>query len=203
MLVRAVARVYYRNIQVPRHVIRRARRRVPHHQAIRFHRIQVENRIEKRLALFQAGRFRLQVHRVRAEPRCGCSKADSRACRRFEKRQRHRLPAQRCQFFQGMLLNFLEGFALVEKKSEFVRVERFESQQIAEFDAQCPFSDALPRNSNKFLKSTPRGRRSEEHTSELQSPYDLVCRLLLEKKKKNKKKRTKQKTKKKKNYKKK
>src|SRR5437867_8754938 len=33
----------------------------------------------------------------------------------------------------------------------------------------------------------PRGRadapRSEEHTSELQSPYDLVCRLLLEKKK--------------------
>src|SRR5207248_10169458 len=28
------------------------------------------------------------------------------------------------------------------------------------------------------------GLRSEEHTSELQSPYDLVCRLLLEKKKK-------------------
>src|SRR5438094_1368134 len=28
----------------------------------------------------------------------------------------------------------------------------------------------------------PRGSRSEEHTSELQSPYDLVCRLLLEKK---------------------
>src|SRR5574340_1171620 len=29
-------------------------------------------------------------------------------------------------------------------------------------------------------------RRSEEHTSELQSPKDLVCRLLLEKKKKKK-----------------
>src|SRR5207248_5532564 len=28
--------------------------------------------------------------------------------------------------------------------------------------------------------------RSEEHTSELQSPYDLVCRLLLEKKKNSK-----------------
>src|SRR5207248_3428760 len=28
-----------------------------------------------------------------------------------------------------------------------------------------------------------RAKRSEEHTSELQSPYDLVCRLLLEKKK--------------------
>src|SRR5437588_8523665 len=32
-------------------------------------------------------------------------------------------------------------------------------------------------------------RRSEEHTSELQSHSDLVCRLLLEKKKKKKKRR--------------
>src|SRR2546426_8723190 len=32
--------------------------------------------------------------------------------------------------------------------------------------------------------------RSEEHTSELQSPCNLVCRLLLEKKKKNKKNHT-------------
>src|SRR5437867_10001923 len=30
--------------------------------------------------------------------------------------------------------------------------------------------------------SPPAKARSEEHTSELQSPYDLVCRLLLEKK---------------------
>src|SRR5574343_470185 len=49
--------------------------------------------------------------------------------------------------------------------------------------------------------------RSEEHTSELQSHHDLVCRLLLEKKKnkytKQKKHKKKLKTKKKKNYKKK
>src|SRR5690242_21474533 len=32
----------------------------------------------------------------------------------------------------------------------------------------------------------PRDPRSEEHTSELQSHVNLVCRLLLEKKKKNK-----------------
>src|SRR5207248_6968057 len=38
-----------------------------------------------------------------------------------------------------------------------------------------------PRNSLWFVFA--RGERSEEHTSELQSPYDLVCRLLLEKKK--------------------
>src|SRR5690349_22057629 len=34
--------------------------------------------------------------------------------------------------------------------------------------------------------STSRAGRSEEHTSELQSRRDLVCRLLLEKKKKKK-----------------
>src|SRR5438874_9941421 len=34
------------------------------------------------------------------------------------------------------------------------------------------------------------GLRSEEHTSELQSRRDLVCRLLLEKKKKKKKRNT-------------
>src|SRR5713226_10457421 len=41
---------------------------------------------------------------------------------------------------------------------------------------------------SSFRSATPSGRdelvtRSEEHTSELQSPVHLVCRLLLEKKK--------------------
>src|SRR5437867_8367572 len=40
-----------------------------------------------------------------------------------------------------------------------------------------------PNNSIYRVTAT----RSEEHTSELQSPYDLVCRLLLEKKKKKQK----------------
>src|SRR5207248_11472725 len=35
----------------------------------------------------------------------------------------------------------------------------------------------------KAHREVERTPRSEEHTSELQSPYDLVCRLLLEKKK--------------------
>src|SRR5438034_2360756 len=35
-----------------------------------------------------------------------------------------------------------------------------------------------------FRSKLPSGSRSEEHTSELQSHSDLVCRLLLEKKKK-------------------
>src|SRR5256885_3775259 len=37
---------------------------------------------------------------------------------------------------------------------------------------------------NSRLNQTPTKTRSEEHTSELQSPCNLVCRLLLEKKKK-------------------
>src|SRR5574340_1824758 len=35
----------------------------------------------------------------------------------------------------------------------------------------------------RIAHGLPMGARSEEHTSELQSPKDLVCRLLLEKKK--------------------
>src|SRR5207248_3763550 len=45
-------------------------------------------------------------------------------------------------------------------------------------DGLCLFAKRLERG--RFV--WPRAR-SEEHTSELQSPYDLVCRLLLEIKK--------------------
>src|SRR5256885_3800099 len=41
-----------------------------------------------------------------------------------------------------------------------------------------------PRGSCRGTLSARPARRSEEHTSELQSPCNLVCRLLLEKKKK-------------------
>src|SRR5205085_12141179 len=49
-----------------------------------------------------------------------------------------------------------------------------------------PISRAGPRLKELFvdrlLHRPPRGARSEEHTSELQSQSNLVCRLLLEKK---------------------
>src|SRR2546427_2755918 len=41
-----------------------------------------------------------------------------------------------------------------------------------------------------LVDGLPGTRRSEEHTSELQSQSNLVCRLLLEKKKKNNKEKT-------------
>src|SRR2546430_12789052 len=49
------------------------------------------------------------------------------------------------------------------------------------FSSRCSCSSAW-RPGSRSARST---RRSEEHTSELQSQSNLVCRLLLEKKKKN------------------
>src|SRR5688500_19320663 len=46
--------------------------------------------------------------------------------------------------------------------------------------------ERIIRHAFEFARSTGR-TRSEEHTSELQSPCNLVCRLLLEKKKKQNK----------------
>src|SRR5207249_9143235 len=46
--------------------------------------------------------------------------------------------------------------------------------------------DRLPTDGLEEFRRVPRDGRSEEHTSELQSRFDLVCRLLLEKKKKKK-----------------
>src|SRR2546421_4993795 len=47
--------------------------------------------------------------------------------------------------------------------------------------------DATLYDATLYEKDRPQDRRSEEHTSELQSRSDLVCRLLLEKKKNKKK----------------
>src|SRR5436190_18536930 len=50
-----------------------------------------------------------------------------------------------------------------------------------------------PNGSFEIASNNLKPTRSEEHTSELQSHSDLVCRLLLEKKKKKNKKNNKQK----------
>src|SRR2546427_6138642 len=74
----------------------------------------------------------------------------------------------------------------------------FRSVQIEAFASPRPLQAwGLFRSSSRSLTSVPRGcpprrlkfcgeKRSEEHTSELQSQSNLVCRLLLEKKKKQK-----------------
>src|SRR2546426_4091519 len=49
----------------------------------------------------------------------------------------------------------------------------------------APLETLSPRPVEAPLREGGDQARSEEHTSELQSPCNLVCRLLLEKKKKN------------------
>src|SRR5256885_5951301 len=61
-------------------------------------------------------------------------------------------------------------------RSESLALRRGAGEGLAHRSLPAPAGSAAGR----------RGRRSEEHTSELQSPCNLVCRLLLEKKKKNK-----------------
>src|SRR5437667_7467972 len=75
-----------------------------------------------------------------------------------------------------MVINFSAvkrsiGFSPHSAKLPNVRVERREQRSEATLAS---------------VRFPTRGR-SEEHTSELQSHHDLVCRLLLEKKKKNQK----------------
>src|SRR5258708_30805834 len=56
----------------------------------------------------------------------------------------------------------------------------------------APMADRQPARGRGLLSMlTTTAPRSEEHTSELQSPDHLVCRLLLEKKKKKKQRRKK------------
>src|SRR5207248_6260357 len=59
---------------------------------------------------------------------------------------------------------------------------RVVSQLAAQFGAP-PQRVGGKRQPQLFSEQLEGAGRSEEHTSELQSPYDLVCRLLLEKKK--------------------
>src|SRR5438067_5971924 len=57
----------------------------------------------------------------------------------------------------------------------------------SDFIAQPIVGRAQLDGTGVHLGLQPDSRRSEEHTSELQSRFDLVCRLLLEKKKKSNK----------------
>src|SRR5437868_12895119 len=64
----------------------------------------------------------------------------------------------------------------------------FRSQRLRE-DYQIDLVAEAENNQGPALAdlNSEEAQRSEEHTSELQSRFDLVCRLLLEKKKKKKK----------------
>src|SRR5699024_11696115 len=94
---------------------------------------------------------------------------------------------QRCTLFpyttlfrsMGLLGRVAVKNPLISKKNQRARIKFAEDHlgwTIENYTLLCDQSKF------KILGSDGRQYRSEEHTSELQSRFDLVCRLLLEKK---------------------
>src|SRR5207245_9180996 len=118
----------------------------------------VERGVPQRRDRLDARRLGLQVHGVGRQPRRGRSEAAARARRVLKKCRCHSLCAQCREFFQRVPLDFLKRFALVKKKTEFVRSKRLESEEIAKAVSQCPFSDHKIASPNRQSKITPRSR---------------------------------------------
>src|SRR5947207_7222828 len=90
----------------------------------------------------------------------------------------------------GLVTNIILGGASGKERRIEVRSAR-NASAISEFGrvyastaASSPLCGPEGSNRRPFLAAPSSPFRSEEHTSELQSHSDLVCRLLLEKKKK-------------------
>src|SRR5438034_8772674 len=84
-------------------------------------------------------------------------------------RTRHSFPTRRSSDLSN------DRKCLVRSCDSSIRIPKRSSMAI---ESSMKSSESRP-----IEPSTPFGRRSEEHTSELQSHSDLVCRLVLEKKK--------------------
>src|SRR3989454_1134578 len=98
-----------------------------------------------------------------AELRLGDQPAQVRVSLRRLREQRHVRPVEQRQLRAGDRL-----------QTERLRLLRERHRAV----------EAIVIGEGERRKPQLGGRRSEEHTSELQSPCNLVCRLLLEKKKK-------------------
>src|SRR5690349_22091604 len=82
-----------------------------------------------------------------------------------------------------------KSIAIIDRQTRCAMVTPLEVFHVDQACRSLPIH--LPNSTGWFdhgtVLSTAHEQRSEEHTSELQSRRDLVCRLLLEKKKKKKK----------------
>src|SRR5256885_8745696 len=81
--------------------------------------------------------------------------------------------------FRSLICSRILIFSFSKDSSKSLRILSHVSSRPLSFGE---FESSAYRCFNKTLSSC---NRSEEHTSELQSPCNLVCRLLLEKKKSN------------------
>src|SRR2546426_8602507 len=68
--------------------------------------------------------------------------------------------------------------------TEIYTLSLHDALPISGWRVRCAYEGCSSFNGGGARGNFRRERRSEEHTSELQSPCNLVCRLLLEKKKK-------------------
>src|SRR5690554_7226789 len=97
------------------------------------------------------------------------------------------IPEMRDQWMQtSKLMDGLQsGKAYAQERFDNYKKQPLRYTFPSNFDGKLP---DFSQNKNRPKAAILREKRSEEHTSELQSRPHLVCRLLLEKKKKIKKK---------------
>src|SRR5256885_9099490 len=88
----------------------------------------------------------------------------------------------------GAALQTLFGgnISLFTELAERTRRQAFDTMLVQAHKAGADAVIGIRYDANELMKGVTEVLRSEEHTSELQSPCNLVCRLLLEKKKKEK-----------------
>src|SRR5437868_12899294 len=79
---------------------------------------------------------------------------------------------------------YLFRFVFFFQAEDGIRDRNVTGVQTCALPISSPSSPSCPTTTPAAGRSRPATTRSEEHTSELQSRFDLVCRLLLEKKKK-------------------
>src|SRR5216683_5697992 len=77
------------------------------------------------------------------------------------------------------------GVAAPERASSSDLIFANATKHVSRAESSAAKCVVLPAGLSVAGKTVLRAERSEEHTSELQSRSDLVCRLLLEKKKKH------------------
>src|SRR3989454_7169857 len=88
---------------------------------------------------------------------------------------------------RSTLFPYTTLFRSVVRESRVEGRTRPEPRQPAEHHQADHGRDSTEEDHQLERDDDKRRQRSEEHTSELQSPCNLVCRLLLEKKKKRRK----------------
>src|SRR5690349_24182747 len=89
-------------------------------------------------------------------------------------------------FFNDPATTEIYTLSLHDALPIFVHERRHDKADDPRTDTGRPHVHGRPCGPEGVVLRENAGRRSEEHTSELQSRRDLVCRLLLEKKKKKK-----------------